>query len=170
MVAIEVAEMETEINALRERARTLELTNRALEAENALYEARCRASDEAALNELVRSTQMRQILTDMSAMLIAGLKRMEESVDVARRDRAEREARRIEQERALEVGSGDLPLFMDQNETPPQPAPPPEEIESSSLNKIPANEWAEPSKEPDVESDIERLARLGEPDKGPTFR
>ena len=170
--AVEVAEMETMLNELRERLRDVELTNRALEAENALYQSRNGVLEESALNELVRSTQMRQILTDMSALLIAGLKKMEENVDAARRDRAEREARRLEQERALEVGSGDLPIFMDQEAAAPVTAPSRseaealgEEIETSSLDRIPVNEWG-----PDPESDIEKLAKLGEPDKGPSFR
>lgn len=168
MVAIEVAEMETTIQFLRDQVRDLELTNRALEAENAIYQSRLQVAEAAALDELVRSTQMRQTLTDMSAMLISGLRKMEENVDRERRTRAEKEARRIEQERALEVGSGDVPLFMEKNETPPETAPPPpDEIETSSLDRIPANAFAPV----DLESDLQKLERLGKgDDKDPAFR
>jgi hypothetical protein len=175
MVAVEVAEMETTIQHLREQVRDLELTCRALEVENQMYQARCTVAEAAALDELVRSTQMRQTMTDMSAMLIAGLRKMEDNVDEARRVQAEREARRLEQERALEVGSGHLPLFMGQGPDAPVTAPsepqlPPEaeplgEISTSSQSLIPTNAF-----QPDLETDLERLTKLGEPDKVSNFR
>lgn len=172
MVAVEVAEMETTIHNMREHVRDCERTIAALEAENAMLRERCERAERDALDELIRSTQMKQTMTDMSSMLIAGLRKMEHQVDEDRRARAleriEKEERRAAQERALEVGSGGLPLFMDSDETPPQPAPPPEEIETSSLDKLPPASF-----QPDIETDLQKLARLGsggEPDKGDTFR
>lgn len=173
MVAVEVAEMETTIQYLRDQVRELEITNRALEAENAMYEARCSTAEASSMDELVRSTQMKQMMTDMSSLLLAGLRKMEEEVTADRRSRAEKEARRREQEKALEVGSDDKPLFLDKNEPAPVTAPSASEAEAlgepqpqtSSLDLIPGVDY--PS---DPETDIERLAQLGEPDKGPTFR
>lgn len=173
MVAFEVAEMETTIQYLRDQVRDLEIANRALEAENAMYQARCYTAETSSMDELVRSTQMKQIMTDMSSMLLAGLRKMEEEVTADRRSRAEKEARRREQEKALEVGGDDKPLFLDKNEPPPVTAPSAPEAEAvgepqtSSLNLIPGVDYPSSS---DPETDIERLAQLGEPEKGPTFR
>ena len=170
MVAVEVAEMETTIQYLRDHVRKLELDNRTLETENAMYQARCRVAEESALNELVRSTQMRQTLTDMSAMVIAGLRKMEENVDKERRVRAEKEALRREQEAAMAAEMGEAPLFITKNEPPPVTAPseatPAPEIvryvdaAESSSNRIPVNAWA-----PDVQADLKQLVALGEADK-----
>jgi len=179
MVAVEVAEMETTIRLLREQVRDYERTIAALEAENNMLRERCEKSEESAVIELTRATQMKQTMTDMSAMLIAGLRKMESDVDEALRVRAEeraaKEARRAQQERDLEVGSGGLPVFLDQS--PERVAGGPEHgeaealgevTETSSLDKLPPASF-----QPDIESDLERLAKLGsggEPDKGESFR
>lgn len=177
MVAVEVAEMETEINALRERVRDLEQTTAALEAENSMLRERCDKSEESALVELTRSTQMKQVMTSMSAMLIDGLRKMQTAVDEEQRARAEervaKQERRAQQERALEVGSGGLPVFLDQENERVAGAPERAEaevlgevVETSSLDKLPGNAF-EPR---DIQSDLRKLAALGEPDKGSNFR
>lgn len=123
MTAMEVANMENELSELRDRVIDLNATNRALEAENAIWESRSRSAEQRAEDELVRATEMRQILTDVSNMLLEGLRKIEAKVVEARSERDEKEARRRQQETALEVGSGDSPLFIAGEEPAPITAP-----------------------------------------------
>ena len=161
MVAVEVAEMETTIHTLREQVRDLERTVAALEAENAMLQSRCEKAEDAAMTELVRSTQMKQVMTSMSAMLIDGLRKMEEAVDEERRTRAEKEARRLEQERLLGVGGEDAPFGAAPVAEPPVLGPQQADVlgESSTLDKL-----APATFQTDLESDLQRLAALGETD------
>lgn len=98
--AYEVAEMESNIaiyrnenEALRRELALVTSERDALRVEVALTTAR-------AQEELVRSTEMHTIISQVSAGLVAGLQKMHSVTQV-------RKARREEQERALDVGGND---------------------------------------------------------------
>lgn len=177
MVAIEVAEMESTIQFLREEVRDLEKRIAAAEAENAMLRARCEEADETAHTELVRSTTMKATMTQMSALLLSGLKQMEDEVSRERAERAEKEARRLEQERAILKEGGDAPLFLTGAREPREvhklacdgklngvdkhsPDLDEQREQRSTGSKLPTVDLNTIS----IESDIEKLAKLGEPD------
>lgn len=104
--AIEVAELESEVKQLREVMARAEIKLAVLTAERDALKIEAALAQHAARTELIRSTTMESIMTQVSAGLIDGLNKMN-----AERN-AERAVRRQKQEHALEVDAEGSPSFL----------------------------------------------------------
>lgn len=108
--ATDVAEMESDLVLARAEVERLRTQVAVLTQENGNLRSNLAQAEGIAREEMIRATQMETIMSQVSMGLVAGLNKMQD------RKRSEREARRLDQERALGVGDSGGPSFV---RTPP---------------------------------------------------